>query len=242
MHRREMERTAVECLHALEALGVRVEIVSDFAKVPVVLEKLDATLGPANNPSKLILTSANAFWVLAYRDDSPIAAFGVRADDLGDDDAQTFLPKSIEVVFDVKVTRALSRIYQGQKWGRAAYFGGFVSKTAKGLSREGGRIVQLLTAYVHHCSMRDLEADVNYCFLRGADGFKGLSYGFLNADPFVWATDRPMYVDGNPQWVMHLTRDRLPALMTSMSMVLRSGFTENQHALFAVQVDNAASG
>lgn len=240
MHRRDLDRIAVECLIALEAVGVSVEIVSDFEGVPDVLAKFDAVLGPANNPERLLMTAGNSFWVFAHRAGEPIAAFGVRVDDLGDEDAQAFLPKSIQVIFGVKVTGQLSDIYVGKRWGRAAYFGSFVSRTARGLSRDGRRIIQLLTAYVHHCAFRDLSADVNYCFLRGVDGSRGLSYGFMNADPFVWTTDRPMYKDGNPEWVMQLPRSRMPALMTSMSILMRHGFTEDQKSLYAVKVDHAA--
>ena len=178
MHRRDIERTAVECLMALEAVGVELEIVSDFDRVREVLNSLEAALGPANSPEKLILTAGNSFWVFAYRDGAPMAAFGVRADDLGEDDAQTFLPRSIQVIFGVKTTGCLSDIFVNKRWGRAAYFGGFVSKSARGLSKEGRRIIQLMTAYVHHCAFRDLGSDVNYCFLRGVDGARGLSFVF----------------------------------------------------------------
>jgi len=227
---------------ALEAMGVVIEIVSDFERVPSFLAELDADYGSAHNPEKLLMTSTNSFWAFARRDDEPIAAFGVRVDNLGDESAGAFIPRSIKVIFGVNVIDSVSDIYEGAKWGKAAYFGGFVSRTARGLSQEGRRIIQLMTAYVHHCVFRDLDADVNYCFLRGGDGSRGLAYGFLHADPFVWMTDRPMYPDGNPEWVMQLSRERMPALMTAMSILMRHRFAEDQEPLYSVKINHAAGG
>lgn len=242
MHRREMERTAVECLIALESLGFEIEIVSDFSRVANVLSSLESEIGAAHDHRRLLLTPGNAFWVFAHRCGRPVAAFGVRMDDLGGENAELFLQRSIEVVFDVSVTKRRSDIFARATWGRAAYFGGFVSKAARGLSKEGRYMIQLLTAYVHHCAFRDLGSDVNYCFLRGADCSRGVPYGFLQADPFVWETNRPMYSDGNPEWVMQLSRERMPSLMTAMAELLRQRFAENQQSLFPVEIKNAASG
>lgn len=239
MHRRDVDRIAVECLQALERMGVTVEIISDYARLPEILEQLEGGVGLANDPQRLLLTSGNSFWVAAYEKGVPIAAFGVRVDDLGDDDAQVFLPKSIEVIFGVKITGALSDIYSGQRWRRAAYFGGLVSRNARGLSSRGGKMLRLLTAYVHHCSFTDLGADVNYCFLRKQEGGRGLSYGFLEPGPFVWTTERPMYKDGNPEWVMKLSVQDLPKLMTAMSVLMRDGIAEDQQPGRIVQIKNA---
>lgn len=244
MHRREMERLAVECVQNLEALGVNIEILTDFDRVPEILDALAADIGPANNPEKLLMTSANAFWVVAYRGGEPMAAFGVRADDLGMFDAQSFLPRSIEVIFDVKVEDCMSEVFAGRKWIRAAYFGGLISRLGRGggLGKDSVRIIQLMTAYAHHCAFRDLGSQVNYCFLRGGEGTRGLRYGFLDADPFVWQTDRPMYSDGNPEWVMQLPVDRASSLMASMSVLMQHRLAENKKPLRAVEIDHAARG
>jgi len=218
----------VECEIALEAEGVTIEIVHDYERLSEMLAELDTAPGPAIDPQRLLLTRGNSFWVFAYRDGAPLAAFGVRVDDLGDEDAQGFLPRSAQVIFDVKITGRTSDIFSERRWGRAAYFGGFVAKSARGLSKSGRRVIQLMTAYVHHRAFVDLDSDINYCFLRGEDGPRGLLYGFLHADPFVWTTDRPMYSDGNPEWVMQLPRHRMPALMTSMSLLMRDRLAENK--------------
>ena len=227
MHRREIERVAVECLIALEAMGVQLEVISDFGLIKDKLAAMNAKLGAANSHERLLLTSGNAFWVFVSRKQMPFAAYGVRVDDLGNDDAQSFLDRSIQVIFGVNVTECHASIFSGHKWGRAAYFGGFVSSSAKGLGRTGGRIIQLMTAYGHHCAFQDLGAEVNYCFLRGSEGSRVLKYGFLEADPFVWSTDRPMYPDGNPEWIMRLPKDRMPALMASMSGLISHRLAKN---------------
>lgn len=221
MHRRKQEMIAVRCLLELEAMGVRVDIVSDVRRARDLISPLRDGPGLAHDASRLLLSGANVFWALAYLDEKLILAAGVRVDDLGSDSVQEFLARSIEVIFGVNVTGVSHDVFEGRKWGRAAYFGGFTAETARGLGRSGARLIQLLAAYVHHCSFLDLGADINYSFHRGSDSQRGIPYGFLGADPFIWSTDRPMYEDGNPVWVMQLPREKLPSVLVHASNLLK---------------------
>ena len=118
MHRRDMERVAVECVIALERCGVTIEVVNDIERVRSFIFDLDGRVGAAIDPEQLLLTSGNSFWALAMRHGRPLAAIGVRVDDLGEDDAQAFLAQSVQVIFGVKVTSRHSDIFSGKKCSR----------------------------------------------------------------------------------------------------------------------------
>lgn len=227
MNRREQEKIAVRCLLELEAIGISVEILDDLDQVSTSLEPLRSGPGLALDAENLLLTQANSFWVLARRDSELFAAFGVRVDDLGTEDAQRFLARSIKAVFGVTVTGSSHPIYSDARWKRAAYFGGFVAANRNGLRRDTVRIFKLLAGYAHHCAFVDLKSDVNYSFHRGVDELRGASYGFLRRGPFVWSTEVPIYPDGNPEWVMQLHREDLPALLADASKLLRQRLTED---------------
>jgi hypothetical protein len=221
MHRREMEKIAVQCLLELEAMDFCVEVVSDVCEAQKRLAAYKGGEGSALDANNLLLTGANVFWVFASRSGETILSSGVRVDDLGLEDAQSFLRRSIQVIFGVKVIGVRHCVFGGRRWGRAAYFGGLVSHTAKGLSREGRRAMELLAAYTQHCAFVDLGADVSYSFHRGADRHRGITYGFLRADPFLWETDKPMYADGNPEWVMQLSKEDLPSVLAHASRLFK---------------------
>ena len=242
MHRRDMEKVAVKCLLELEAMGVRVDVISDPSKVANAISSLKSSTGAAYDDKRLLLTQTNTFWIVASREDQPVLAFGVRVDDLGQEDAQSFLSRSIEVIFGVKVSGVSHSIFQGKKWGRAAYFGGFQSTLAKGLSRDGSKVMQLLAGYAHHCAFVDLRSDVNYSFHRMSHGGRGLPYGFNHVDPFVWRTDRPMYPDGDPGWVMQLRSEDLPSVLAHCERLFSHRLTKDGEDFFPIEVNGSTGG
>ena len=226
MHKREQERIAVMCLLELERMGLRIEVLQDFARVPAEMEALGRKLGIANDPRRLLLTKANAMWLVAYRtpegaaSEVPVIGFGIRLDDLGEEDAESFVARSLNVLFGAKVRAVRSDIFAGRRWGRAAYLGALTSGASVGLGRNTRKIIQLMTAYAHYRAFADLAADTTYCFLRAEDAAKGVAYGFMTADAFVWETEAPIFSDGNPGWVMSTRKRQMPSVMIAASRLL----------------------
>lgn len=242
MQQDEIELIAVLCRLELQRLGVELRIVQDLSEVVRLFGKLGKSLSKANDPERLLLTQRNSFSVFGFEDGEPVMGFMVRIDDLGDEDAQSFLPRSIETIFGVKVLRAHCTPYAGRKWGRAAYFGDLKAKKRKGIGPTGRRVLELAIAYAHYRAFEHFDASLNYCFLRGVDVRNGVPYGFLEADPYVWETDRDLYPDGSPVWVMQLSRRRLPSLMAAVSLLLPDRFAIDQKPRFKVVGENSASG
>lgn len=227
MNRRMLEKLAVRCLLELEAMNIAVEVVSDVRCVRNAIAPLMSGPGMALDAESLLLTQANSFWVVARHKDVPVLAFGVRVDDLGSEDVQSFIGRSVETIFGVRVTGAVDNLYQGKRWGRAAYFGGFVANRPAGMFREWPQVFFLVAAYAHHCAFVDLGSDVNYSFHRDSDEHKGVRYGFLKRMPFDWATDSDMYPDGNPDWVMHLSREDLPLILSRSKRLFQYRLTKD---------------
>ncbi len=248
MHRRDQEKIAVQCLLELECMGISVEVVQDFRRVPSLLAQLGRPLGAANNPEKILMTQTNALWVVGSRLDEtqtellPLIGCGIRVDDLGQEDVQSFVGRSIEVLFDVKVTGVTAEIFSGRRWGRAAYVGALTSGLTLGLGRSARKVVQLVMAYAHYRAFTDLGSDVNYCFLRQSDGGKGVTYGFLNAETFVWKTDELMFPDGNPGWIMSTSRGQAVSVMLAAASLLPQGLGVNQKLGLPAGISNTASG
>lgn len=227
MDRREIEKLAVQCLLDLEAGGVDVEVATDLRRISDVLSERDTGAGAALDERALLLTQKNVLWFFARREQKLLCAFGVRVDDLGGEDVQSFLTRATEVVFNVNVVGETSRIFEGRRWGRAAYFGGFTASTQRGLGGDTSWVFQLLSAYAHHCAFVDLQSDVNYSFHRAADVNRAIYYGFNRVDPFVWKTDRNMYEDGNPAWVNQRHKEDMPALLAQARQMFRFRLTKN---------------
>lgn len=223
MHRRDQEKIAVQCVLELERMGLSVEVIQDFERIPELMERLGRPLGVANDPRTALMTQTNSFWIVGSRKQEvsgqyePLIGCGVRVDDLGDEDVEAFISRSLQVLFGVRVTGVSADIFAGTKWGRAAYVGALTSSLTIGLGRSARKSVQLLMAYAHFRAMTDLNADVNYCFLRDKDASKGVTYGFLSADSFVWKTDRDIFNDGNPGWLMSTSNVQMPSLMLAAS-------------------------
>jgi len=242
MRRDEVEMIAVKCRLELEALGVELRLVQDHAEIIKLIDQLDKRIGPASDPNRLLLTQSNSFCVFVFNGDSPVLGFAVRLDDLGAEDAQSFLPRSIETIFGVRVTEARHEVFAGKRWGRSAYFGDLKSSTSRGLSADGRKIIRLSTAYAHYRAFNDFNADTNYCFLRGSDVRNGVPYGFLKATPFVWETDRRIYSDGNPEWVMQLSQSDLPSMLASVSALLPKRVAVKNKPLLGISEVKSASG
>lgn len=232
----DVERDAVLCLLALESMGVGVTYVTDLTKVAGIMARLGKAIGPAANPSRLLLTERNCLWAFAHKNGEPLVGFGVRIDDLGGEDAQSFLARSVEVIFDVKVTGAKYDIFSDRRWGKIAYIGDLKSISKFGLSRQGASIIRYLMAYTHYRLVRDYGVDVNYCFIRASDLRRSEAYGFLDRDPFVWETNSPLYPDGNPAHVLQMPKEKLCSLMASVSPYFPERFAINQKPIPPISV------
>lgn len=247
MRHDELEMIAVGCRAELREMGVELVVSQRFDDVGEVFRILDTQnrkgLGKAGDPDHLLLTQGNAFWLIAMRGETPILGFAVRVDDLRGESADSFLARSIRVIFGASVKRAAFDLFAGRQWGRAAYFGDLKANTAQGLGPEGAKIIRLAFAYAHFRAFRDFDADVNYCFMRDSDRSKAFYYGFLEADPFDWETDENLYPDGNPEWIMQIPKERLPSLMAHVAKALPKwqGIAVDKKQRFGI-VNNTAGG
>lgn len=238
----QIEKVSVQCLLTLECMGVEYLHTNNFSEARTLMTELGKSLGPANNPDKLLLTESNSLWVFGLVNGQPVIGGGIRTDDLGTEDVQSFLPRSVKMIFDTTVDNCSYEVFEGRHWGRAAYLGNFASNLAHGLGSSGRDIVRLFTAYTHHRVFSDLGVDTTYCFIRRRESHKGLSYGFMRCDPFVWSTTKPMFSDGNPEWVMSLERNMLPSLMGSVVPILSERLSINQQFVPTVITNDPASG
>lgn len=211
----EIEHIAVRCRLALEARGYEVRVVQDFDAIPDIMEQLGGRCSPVLDPRKNLFTKKSALWIFAYLDGHPVIGGGARVDDLGREDLGSFIERSLPVTFGVRAERSAYRIFEGRVSGRVGYFGDLKATTSRALARGGSDLIRLYTTYGHYLVMKHLGADATYCYLRGVDKRRAESYGFLNTDPWIWKLDKKMYPDGNPKWIGHLSKERLPALMQS---------------------------
>ncbi|MEL6467077.1 MAG: hypothetical protein AAFQ58_19115 [Pseudomonadota bacterium] len=243
-----MEEIAVLCLQELRRMGVRTEVIRDFETVSELMEGLGRPLSGANDPQKLLMTRANSFWVAGYSNDKEtgkdkiVIGGGVRVDDLREESAQAFVGRSIGVLFGTKATAVEDASFEHQYWGRAAYVGSLTSNLATGLGRQSRFAVQLIMAYTHYRAFIEFGSEVNYCFLRQGDHSKAVTYGFMNAGCFPWRTEKPMYQDGNPGWLMTTRRDQLPSLMLSASRIIDQRLGVDDQLFPRIKVNNSAGG
>lgn len=241
MERDEIELIAVRCRLELEKMGLRLRLVRDLSEMAHLYEQLEKPISAAANSQRLLLTYGNCFSIFCFEGSTPVLGFVVRIDELAGEDAASFLPRSIETIFQVKVVASTSNMFAGQMWGRCAYFGDLKAAKRTGLGSAGKKILRLATAYAHYRAFNDYGTDTHYCFLRGVDARNGVPYGFLEADPYVWETDKDLYKDGSPEWVMQLSKKRLPALMSSMRFVLPELLAVDDKPRLEVIPQNAAS-
>lgn len=241
-----MEEIAVQCRQELRQMGVQTEVIRDLAAAPGLMEDLGRPLSAANDPSKFLMTQANSFFVAGYAsvDGSEnreiVIGSGVRVDDLNDESAQGFIARSIDVLFGVRATELEDPSFERQFWGRAAYVGSLTSNLSIGLGKRSKTAVQLIMAYTHYRAFIEYGSKVNYCFLRQSDHAKAVTYGFLNVGCFPWRTDRLMYPDGNPGWLMTTRRDQLPSLMLAASRIIDQRLGVNDQLFPRIEVNNAA--
>lgn len=241
MQHDEMQMVAVRCRLQLREMGVDLKVKQDLDEVVDLFSMLDKKPSKANDPSRLLLTKNNSFSIFGFEAGEPVFGFMVRVDDLGDEDAQSFLKRSVETIFDVRVTRTLSNLYVGRQWGRAAYFGDLKTKRRKGIGPKGDRIIRLATGFAHFHAMDHFGSLMNYCFLRVTDIRNGVPYGFLENDAYVWETDRDLYPDGSPAVIAQLSRQRLASTMFCASMLLPDLLTVDQQPRLEVISKNTAS-
>lgn len=216
----QIEYIATQCRLALEARGYTIKIVQDFSAIPDLMARLGGRCSPPLDPRRNLFTKTNALWLFVFQDGEPVIGGGVRVDDLGDEDLGSFIQRSLPLTFNVQAEPHPHRIFEGRISGRVAYFGDLKASTARALGRGGDEALKLYTAYGHYRIMKDLRADATYCYLRRVDKRRAENYGFLDTDPWVWKLDRDMYPDGSPKWIGHLRRERLPALLDSVTDLL----------------------
>jgi len=247
-----MQKIAVRCRLELERRGIDLRVVQDLDEVVDLFKVLDKKPSKANDPKRILLTKRNSFSVFCFEDGEPLMGFMVRIDDLGDEDAQSFLRRSVETIFDVTVTKTRSDLYSGRYWGRAAYFGDLKTVSSNssnpgkdgadvGISPKLGRVIRFATGYAHFHAMDHFGSQMNYCFLRKSDERNAVPYGFLENDAYVWDTDKTLYPDGSPSVIAQLSRERLPSAMYRMAEFLPDLVTVDQKPRLQVIGQDAAS-
>lgn len=230
----ELEFVANRCRMQLMAMGIDLKVVRDINETRDLYERLGKDLSPAADPNRLLLTQGNCFAIFGLVDGDPIFGFVVRVDDLGDEDAQSFIPRSVETIFGVKITGQSCDVYRGQKWGRVGYFGDLKSLHHKGLKTRGGMALRLASTYAHFRAFTDLNTQMHYCFLRISDYRNGIPYGFLETGPYIWESDKDLYADGSPAWIGQLSVSKMPELAASMYQLLPDLLHEDQKPFFKV--------
>lgn len=240
MQHDEMELVANRCRIELLNLGFELKMIRSIPEMEALFQELDKTPGPAVDHRNLLLTEKNCFSIFCFEDGSPVVGFAVRIDDFGSEDAQSFLPRTIETVFDVRVTGVLSAPYADHRWGRAAYFGDLKSRNDRGLSRKALKVLQLSGAYAQYQAFAHYGADTNYALFRLQDARNAFLYGLYETGPYVWETDRTVFKDGNPGCVAWLTRPNLPLLIAGASLLLPEHFSIDQKPRLEVVNKDAA--
>lgn len=244
IHRMEnwqIEYLSAQCLWGLESRGLKVRIAHDRDEVLDLMSGLGKKPSSILDPDKHIFTKRNSLWMFATLNGKPVMGGGVRVDDIGDEDLGRFLQRSLHLTIGVRAIPNDVNVFEGRLTGRVAYFGDLVSASAYGLTARGKEAISLFTAYGHHRVFTDLEADCTYCFLRGRDRRRATDYGFLDTDPFTLETDELMYPDGNTEWVGHLHRSRLPALLHSKKSLFVKPLAEDQKLLLPCHSANTAT-
>lgn len=242
MQNDEMELLANRCRMELLNLGFELRLVRDISEMEVLFQDLEKKAGPAVDQRNLLLTEKNCFSVFCFEQGSPVMGFAVRIDDFGQEDAQSFLPRTIETVFGIDVTATLIRPYVGHRWGRAAYFGDLKSRNDRGLSRKALKVLQLSSVYAQYQAFERYGADTNYAFLRLQDARNAFLYGLYETGPYVWETNRTVFKDGNPGCVAWLSKERLPLLIAGASLLLPAHFSVQEKPRLEVVTKDSASG
>lgn len=226
---------------ALEARGFTIRVVQDFERVPDLMAEIGGRCSPVLDPRRNVFTRNTALWLFAYHEGKPVIGGGARVDDLGSEDLGSFIQRSLPVTFGVNAQPHPFNIFDSRISGRVGYFGDLKAKTARALASGGDAAIRLYTAYGHYRIMKDLGADATYCYLRRSDKRRAENYGFLDSDPWIWTLDRNMYPDGNPKWIGHLRRERLPALLESVRDLLGDLLAEDDQPLLTTQCRHAES-
>ena len=242
MEKWQLEHTAARCRMTLEMRGIEIRVVHDFSEVPLLMGQLGKKSSGILDPRRNVFTRKNSLWMFALADGRPVIGGGVRVDDLGGENLSSFLQRTLPVTFSVKPRDSDCQIFKERISGRVAYFGDLVAETSVGMTPRGKEAIRLFTAYGHYRIFSDFDASYTYCFLRGRDWRRASVYGFLDTDPFEWETDRTMYPDGNPEWIAHLARNRLPSLFKSVSGLLFEPFAKDQESLLSSQGGYPARG
>lgn len=206
-----------------------------------MLAAMGKTPSPMLDPSRNTFTYNNSLWMFALAGGTPVIGGGVRVDDLGSEPIGSFLSRTLSVTFGVQPASSDWSVLSDGLSGRIAYFGDLGASTINGLNTLGATMIRLFMAYGHYRVLADLKTDSAYCFLRESERRRAVNYGFLDTDPFVWPTDKPMYKDGNPGWIAHLRKERLPALMASVSGDLDNALAINEKPLVALNCTDPAT-
>lgn len=212
----EMSQVAHQCERAL---GMTVRQVTDPDEVRCVLGKMDkGFLSPVLDPDKNDFTPANSFWLVAERDGDPVLAGGVRFDDLRDVDVKSYWSRMLTRAFGQTPMPGHAEFPGDLLFGRVAYFGDLLSRSAAGLGGGGRDKLRLFTGIGHYLTQAEFSPDVTYCFVRDRDVMRGTPsvYGFLEVCPFMYHWDRNPYPSGYPEWIACTKRAQFPQLLESL--------------------------
>ncbi len=211
----ERERRAVACLMALEAKGLRIEIVSDPERAARMLDTTGRTYSTFPlDPKRVAFTRRNASWIFAMLDGDVYAGCGVRIDDLGDEGFDEYFRRTSLPTFGEEMIPA-SVVFPGYAiHGKAAYWGDMISPRRRAKGFGDFATLRLFCYYAQHRVFTDFGADVSYCFMQDKMFVRGApqAYGFLSSLPFVWDWESVPYPAGKPDWVSFTKKEDLDLL------------------------------
>jgi len=182
----EIVKLAQICLVHLERRGFSVGASSKFEALEAQMPELGKSLiSPTMRLSENDFTSANAFWISLTIKDELVGVMGMRLDDLGSDDVDTFWERAFERHYRnspaVKIRLELPQVVRLVR-GRIVYMGDlfFAPKI------RGDRPNLMSFVHLAHClCFLKWRHDWTYAFHRREDVLSGYSdrYGFNNRWP-----------------------------------------------------------
>lgn len=214
---------AALCIDQLAANGVSVDEVTDRREMSRVIEAVGK---PYVTPMLSLFRNAftdDGFWLVGYKDGSPVFAGGARSERLSGRPAADYLEHLISAAYGEAWTGSASLIPEvsARLTGSLAYFGDlFVSPKFRG-NRSN---LRYFTGLGHALVQEKWHPDHTYCFVRERDAMRGahLMYGFTDViqRPVTWID--PPAPRSDTECIAYLSRTNFAGLIRSIEAISES--------------------